>query len=635
MGFDKHVSAAGLILLLALALIAFINSPDESRLSDWQVQAVQYAVLEDSYNAALDSQVDWRDIALPVDWYREFEPEQSVALRFIWPDDRIEQQTVLLTHSARQFSVWLDGERVYKPDRPKHEGRVFTGAHWFSVDRDRQPQASTVTLIAPTTQNGSATIGRLYFGPAEPLIEFGERYNFIKHTLSSLIVYTMLLSVLFVFGLWVLRPLDSIYLWYSLAVVTWAIYSYGHIPQALLFDVRQWDWFRLTALHFWPVLVVVFCNRFTNRPQPIIESLLALYAACTSALTLFLSREQFFLFADQAWPALSYLIGFYASWIMLRATFLLRAPNVIWMTVCGMLIMLLSLHDIAVIAHWIEPWRGVLLHYSAALLVFVFTSILLQRFVDAFGVAEALNKELSGQVAQKSSEIAQQLAELRQLEREKALAEERARLMRDMHDGIGGELGSLRAALEQRKIDDHSLRDNLTAIHDELYLMVQSLDTFGDDLGIALGQIRPRLEERVTSAGMKFVFNIGRLPMTLNTSSAVVSNVVRIIQEAVTNAVRHSDAGSVEIRVEETSSCLLFMVIDDGDGLGDDRSSVQTGNGLRNMDQRANRVGGTLQTIASERGTRIVLSLPWDVLSTGAPHQRNNERNNDTGKRLV
>ncbi|MEM7256555.1 MAG: ATP-binding protein [Pseudomonadota bacterium] len=633
MGFYKHVGAAGLILLLALGLIAFINSPDETRLAGWQVQAPQYAVLESGYNAThvFDSQVDWRDVSLPVDWYRELAPEQSVALRFALRDDGIDQQTVLLTHSARQFSVWLDQERVFKPGRPNHEGRVFTGAHWFIIDRDRQPQASSVTLILPATQSGSATVGRLYVGPAELLVEFGERYNFVKHTLSALIVYTMLLSVLFVFGLWVLRPLDSIYLWYSLAVVAWAIYSYGHIPRSLPFDVRQWDWLRLTALHFWPVLVVVFCNRFTNRPQPFIESLLALYAACTSILTLVLSREQFFLFADAAWPSLSYLIGFYASWIMLRATFLLRAPNVIWMTVCGMLIMLLSLHDIAVIAHWIEPWRGVLLHYSAALLVFVFTSILLQRFVDAFGVAEALNEELSGQVAQKSSEIAHQLTAMRQLEREKALAEERARLMRDMHAGIGGELGSLRAALEQRKMDDHSLRDNLTTIHDELYLMVQSLDTFGDDLGIALGQIRPRLEERVTSAGMKFVFSIGRLPMVLNTSSTVVSNVVRIIQEAVTNAVRHSDADSVEIRVEEAPGCLVLMVIDDGRGLGAGRSSPQAGKGLRNMEQRANRLGGTLQTSASERGTRIVLSLPWDELSTGAPYQRNN----DAGKRSV
>ncbi len=150
--------------------------------------------------------------------------------------------------------------------------------------------------------------------------------------------------------------------------------------------------------------------------------------------------------------------------------------------------------------------------------------------------------------------------------------------MRDMHDGIGGELGLLCAALEQRKLDDHSLRDNLTAIHDELYLMVQSLDTFGDDPGIALGQIRPRLESRVTAAGMKFIFNIGRL--------------------------RDGAEYIFHCGVECSSH--------------------------HYMDQRATRLGGTLQTIVSECGTRIVLSLPWDVLSAAAYR-----RNSDTGNRSV
>ena len=528
MGFGKHVTAAGLILLLALSFIVFLNATDNSRLLQWQVQAPQIAVLGGDDD--IGSRLDWQRITLPADWYQVLEPEQRVALRFPWPDHATDQQTVLLTHSARAFSVWLDDDRLFEPELPVYPGRVFTSAHWFTMNRDQQTKAQQITLVLPASQNGTASIGRLYFGPADTLIEIGEHSNFVKHTLSSLIVFTMLLSALFVFGLWVLRPLDTIYLWYTLAVVCWAIYSYGHLPASLPIDVRHWDWFRLTALNFWPVLVVVFCNRFTNRPQPVIESLLALYASSVSGWALFLSTDDFFLFADAIWPSLSYLIGFYASWIMLWATFLQRTPNIIWMTICGMLIMLLSLHDIAVIAHWIEPWRGVMLHYSAPLLLLVFTSILLQRFVAAFTVAEALNRELSGQVQQKSSEIAQQLAALRQLEREKALAEERARLMRDMHDGIGGELGSLRAALEQRRIDDSSLRDNLTAIHDELYLMVQSLDTFGDDLGIALGQIRPRLESRVAAAGMTFIFNIGHLPMALDTSSTVVSHVIRIIQ---------------------------------------------------------------------------------------------------------
>ena len=273
MGFGKHVTAAGLILLLALSFIVFLNATDNSRLLQWQVQAPQIAVLGGDDD--IGSRLDWQRITLPADWYQVLEPEQRVALRFPWPDHAADQQTVLLTHSARAFSVWLDDDRLFEPELPVYPGRVFTSAHWFTMNRDQQTKAQQITLVLPASQNGTASIGRLYFGPADTLIEIGEHSNFVKHTLSSLIVFTMLLSALFVFGLWVLRPLDTIYLWYALAVVCWAIYSYGHLPVSLPIDVRQWDWFRLTALNFWPVLVVVFCNRFTNRPQPVIESLLA------------------------------------------------------------------------------------------------------------------------------------------------------------------------------------------------------------------------------------------------------------------------------------------------------------------------------------------------------------------------
>ena len=80
-----------------------------------------------------------------------------------------------------------------------------------------------------------------------------------------------------------------------------------------------------------------------------------------------------------------------------------------------------------------------------------------------------------------------------------------------------------------------------------------------------------------------------------------------------------------------TPATLQFLVIDDGGGLNNKTPTPQTGRGLRNMDQRATRIGGTLQAIASECGTRIVLSLPWDVLSADAA----NKHNNNTGNRSV
>ena len=78
-------------------------------------------------------------------------------------------------------------------------------------------------------------------------------------------------------------------------------------------------------------------------------------------------------------------------------------------------------------------------------------------------------------------------------------------------------------------------------------------------------------------------------------SSVMATHLYRIAQEAVSNAVKHSRARSIAIRLRARAGMLELSVADDGVGLSAARRKESTGMGLHIMDYRARTIGGTLQ----------------------------------------
>ena len=95
-------------------------------------------------------------------------------------------------------------------------------------------------------------------------------------------------------------------------------------------------------------------------------------------------------------------------------------------------------------------------------------------------------------------------------------------------------------------------------------------------------------------------------------SSAVQATAYRIVQEALTNVVRHSAASRATILLDRDADELVVTVADDGSGIAED--STERG-GLRGMRERAELADGTLSIAAGERGgTEVTARLPWRVL---------------------
>ncbi|MBK8285530.1 MAG: hypothetical protein IPK97_12050 [Ahniella sp.] len=216
------------------------------------------------------------------------------------------------------------------------------------------------------------------------------------------------------------------------------------------------------------------------------------------------------------------------------------------------------------------------------------------------------NRILSEQLALREGELAESYAERTQMQRQAAVLEERQRLVRDMHDGIGGKLVGLR--MQARQLDpagmEQALDDSLT----DLRLIVDSLDTAEDELEDALMAFERRVRPQVQAAGSTLVV-VRNGPLDhIRLGPRVTLQVLRILQEALTNAIRHAGASRLTLRIEAGNAGELVLDIDDN-GSGVD-PSAPTGLGLTNMRQRAGSIGGQLDVSRLDPGTRVRLLLP-------------------------
>ncbi|HEB91330.1 MAG TPA: hypothetical protein ENI85_17270 [Deltaproteobacteria bacterium] len=198
-------------------------------------------------------------------------------------------------------------------------------------------------------------------------------------------------------------------------------------------------------------------------------------------------------------------------------------------------------------------------------------------------------------------------------ERQKGLLLERERLTREMHDGLGGQLVSVLSMVERGSATRGEIAEALRRTIDEIRIVIDSLDPNATDLPTALGRLRTRLEPLLRRNDIRLSWQIDEIPALRSFPPSATLHVLRIIQEGVTNTLRHAGADLVEVRMtrpEDRAGRVTLTIQDDGRGFSG--SAETKGRGVRNMTSRAIELGGALRIDDSNPGTKISLTLPTD-----------------------
>jgi len=213
---------------------------------------------------------------------------------------------------------------------------------------------------------------------------------------------------------------------------------------------------------------------------------------------------------------------------------------------------------------------------------------------------------LSRLVLTQKREIEAAALALRHQERRSVVLEERQRLSRDMHDGIGGQLSSLLARVRSRGITPDQLEGELASGLAELRLMVDSLDASDGPVADALAVLRSRLRTQTEAAGMRLEWFQSEDLNGVVADPGWILNLNRLIQEAVTNAIRHSGGTCLDVEIRLAEGGRLTVLVRD-DGAGFDRDQVRPGRGLSNLSHRAAQLGGEIRLGRGEAGQGTVV----------------------------
>ena len=188
---------------------------------------------------------------------------------------------------------------------------------------------------------------------------------------------------------------------------------------------------------------------------------------------------------------------------------------------------------------------------------------------------------------------------------EKGVSEERERIARDIHDNIGVQLmGALHSKDYGRK--DMMIRETLTDLRD-IINNASNPDLPFDEM---LADLRSQISEHLFAAGVGMEWQVectqpAVLPL------ATVHTLRSVVREAVQNALKHGQAKTIRITVRLDEGAIAVSIADDGRGF--DPGSVQTGNGLANMQARVTSLHGRFNVASGADGTRIEAQIPVDI----------------------
>jgi signal transduction histidine kinase len=206
-------------------------------------------------------------------------------------------------------------------------------------------------------------------------------------------------------------------------------------------------------------------------------------------------------------------------------------------------------------------------------------------------------------------------------ERRKGILEERNRLARDIHDNLAQGFAAILMQLQAAQREGATLP---TAVASSLDTAVELARTHLMEARRSVGALRPNVgNDEDIAAALKRLAELSQRTTTVpidlvvdelpRLGDGVEREIVAIVQEALTNAVRHSRAARITIRASSVQSVgLRLSVADDGRGIA--REPRASGFGLTSMQERADRIGASLTIVTAPRnGTEVVLA--WDPRS--------------------
>lgn len=569
-----------------------------------------------NWNDSAPPAAGWTSVQLMDIWSKRWPRHDGVVwYRLRWQQaDAHKPVGLMLDYICMAGAVYVNGSLVGR-DRALVEplSRAWIAPQYYLLDAPVLRQGENELLVRVSGLSayqpafGTVTVGDPV--QVDALYRSDKRMRFDLQMLDTAIGAVLAA----VFGLfWLLRRQDSTYGWYALNGLFGMLYGLNFVAASPwpFTTTDGWQAFIGACYVAIAATYIVFLLRYAECRWPRSERLLLAVAALAMLLALILphwagpNRDAFIV----PMMALHYLASVVFVVFALHSG--RRDQQVL--ALCIAVPLLTALYDVAVY-FGIVHGNGFIGSFASPLMLLGMGFVLAYRFATTMKRVEGFNAELQREVTAASDELSATLTHQHALELAHSRAGERLQLVRDLHDGFGGTLVGTIARLQQ-SADDTPKADVIALLkemRDDLRLVIDTTAQEQADLASLIAPLRHRASRLLEAADIDAYWQVEGIE-GLRIEPARSLDLLRLLQEALTNVFKHSRAQRVDVRIVREGERLCLAVRDDGVGLADAAGPRIEGGGagFASMRLRAQRLGGSLRVQAAMPGTELLLEMP-------------------------
>ncbi|MEP6017070.1 MAG: ATP-binding protein [Paracoccaceae bacterium] len=570
---------------------AVFAGTQRSNASDWEVRSTPNIDFE---NKSGQGSAQIRSMVGRFLVHRDILGEDLIAIHLIGVRGNI-SVSMNGTELFRNFADVTDQKNSwYRPFLiPVPEAVLTTGANELEI------QSFTVK---------TAGIGRVFIGSNSALQAKQYSRHFWHISAPRAANFAMLAMGLLVFLFWIARKNEIELLWLSISVVLFFVRNHQYYTEEIPFHYKLYSDITVCANYFSLVSLAAFYFCYIKFPHRNKIIMLMFLVGLPIVVRHIFTNSSLVLYLTSA-IVLS-LVAVVAFRDMLQNRTIERGVLGLGVSVLP----IASLHDLTMLI--LHKGNGHAMYFAVfcgAIYTIAFVASFGRRSLNAISALERSQLVLEKRVADTRSELMDSEAKRRELILAQAMTNERARLMQEMHDGIGSNLTTALAVARQQKQPNETISVLSRALGD-LKLTVDSLEPVEGDVMVLLGNLRHRMARDLDKAGITCKWEVKdcRPIEWLDATNAL--HVLRIHNEAISNILAHSSAKIIRVgcyeKTENNCPGIQTYIKDDGDGF--DVQLATKGKGMANMRARAKSLHGVLSCKSEPgHGTDVRLWLPY------------------------
>ena len=398
---------------------------------------------------------------------------------------------------------------------------------------------------------------------------------------------------------------DSIYLAAGLAEICWALRVADVAIEQPPLPWPVWGVVVTAAFGGWFCGIALFCHHVAgwhrHRSMPWVSTgLWALFGSSilASTLSLLLNKPIYL----TAWLGSANVLFIIYAAVYLVGAIRRPEPARLLVAAAGALNVAMGVRDWITIRLSGSLADSTWIRYSSILFGLVLGYIAITRFRAASGQAHDLMANLASRVSEKEAALQQSYARVEQLAREQERTSERARILRDMHDGVGAHISSAIRQLQSGKASNAQVLQTLRDSLDQLKLQIDSMNLPPGDVTALLANLRYRLEPRFAASDIELQWDVDLIAPLQRLDAHAMRQLQFMVFEALSNVLQHAQASVLRIEASVLGDSVQLRVIDNGRGFD---TQLPLRKGLLSMRERAAAIGAEV-ILSSEPGRTVV-----------------------------